>query len=45
MRFLEGPEKGKLGARNCIFLLGKYDSMHWDFPQNNRKFCALGQRD
>ena len=24
MRFLEGPEKGKLGARNCIFLLGKY---------------------
>ena len=23
MRFLERPEKGKLGARKCIFLLGK----------------------
>ena len=23
MRFLEGPEKGKLGARKCIFFSGK----------------------
>ena len=22
MRFLESPEKGKLGARKCMFLLG-----------------------